>query len=463
MLSRLAHGRRALALGLAALAGPSSALSQESSLAPFFHHTRLDNGLDVIVAENHAVPLATVLVAVRNGAFTQDSGQDGLAHLYEHVLFRAYRGDPQAFERDAGHLEGAFNGATTEEVVYYFAMVPADNVDGALKLMGGLLQDPSFSNRDLADERPIVLDELHRHASDPEDQLERQTAQALWGRSWSRKDVGGDSASLARINLDILKQTFGRYYVPNNAALIVTGDVTSERVFTKAREHFGDWKRGPDPFADRPIPPVEPRETNGVVLLAHDVRDVTIRVTLPGPGVGLDTGATYAADALFAALNDPASSCQQRLVNDGPFESLSARYTRLSQAGLIQFAGKTTPEQAQGALVRLLNELETLDVLEGLGDEGFTTAKKSREVEMAITRERIAMLAPALARVWSSAGLDYYLTYNAHVTALTLNDLRRFAATYVVGRPRVIGVLAPPETTQRLATWLRQGAGRGTR
>ena len=448
---------------LSACAALLGAAAQESPLARFIHQTRLDNGLEVIVAENHAVPLVTVLVAVRNGAFTQDSGQEGLAHLYEHVLFRAYRGDPQAFDREAGRLNGGFNGATTAEVVYYYAAVPADNVDGAIKLMAGLLQDPRFSNRDLEDERPIVLDELHRHASDPEDRLQRQTEQALWGHSWSRKDVGGDSASLARINLDMMRQRFARYYVPNNTALIVTGDVTGERVFAKAREHFGDWKRGPDPFADRPIPPMAPRETNGAVLLAHDVRDVTIRVILQGPSVGRDTSATYAADALFAVLNDPASSFQQRLVNDGPFESLSASYERLSHTGPIEFVGKTAPEHAQDALVRLLNELETLDVLEGVGDEGFTIAKKSHEVGMAITRERIAMLAPALARFWSSAGLDYYLTYNARFAALTLDDLRRFAATYVVGRPHVIGVLAPPETTERLATWLRQRAGRGSR
>ncbi len=447
---------------MAALAGPSSALAQQSPLARIINQTTLDNGLDIIVVENHAVPLATVLVAVRNGAFTQDSGQEGLAHLYEHVLFRAYRGDPQAFDREAGRLNGAFNGATTTEVVYYYATVPADNVDGAIKLMGGLLQEPRFSNHDLDAERPIVLDELHRHASDPEDRLQRQSAQALWGRSWSRKDVGGDSASLARITLDMLKQTFARYYVPNNAALIVTGDVTGEQVFAKAREHFGDWKRAPDPFADRPIPPVAPRETNAAVLLTHDVRDVTIRVALQGPSVGRDGTASYGADALFALFNDPGSSFQQHLVSDGPFESVSGHYEWLSHTGAIEFLGKTAPEHAQDALMRLLNELETIDVLEGVSDEGLTIAKKSRAVTMALARERIAMLAPALAHWWSSGGLDYYLTYDARVAALTVDDLRRFAATYVVGRPRVIGVLAPPETAGRLTTWLRRLAGRGS-
>ncbi|HYS00202.1 MAG TPA: insulinase family protein, partial [Gemmatimonadales bacterium] len=70
------------------------ARAQQPPLARFIHRTTLDNGLDIVVAENHAVPLATVLVAVRNGAFTQEPDERGLAHLYEHVLFRSYKGDP---------------------------------------------------------------------------------------------------------------------------------------------------------------------------------------------------------------------------------------------------------------------------------------------------------------------------------------------------------------------------------
>src|SRR5213592_3367397 len=150
---------------------PTPVRAQQSPLGRFIRQTRLDNGLDVIVVENHAVPLATVLVAVRNGAFTQEPAERGLAHLYEHVLFRSYNGDPNAFGRAAGRLNAASNGFTSSEVVSYFLMVPSQNVDGAIDLMAGLFQDARFSNQDLKEERPVVLNELQRHASDPEDRL----------------------------------------------------------------------------------------------------------------------------------------------------------------------------------------------------------------------------------------------------------------------------------------------------
>src|SRR5437879_797062 len=455
---------RLVAPALAALAGePGRAGAQDSSLARFIHRTRLDNGLDVITVENNTVPLATVLVAVRNGSFTQDSADQGMAHLYEHLLFRSYGGRPDAFGIDVTHLNGAYNGATSQEVVYYHVTVPSKNVEKGIKLVARLVDDARFSNGDLKAERPVVLDELQRDESDPEQQLERHVDRMLWGASWCRKDVRGDSTSLAGITLDRLKQTYARYYLPNNAALIVTGDVSSDRVFEQAREAFRDWRPGPDPFVDHPIPPVVPRTASTVVIVAHDVRDVTIRVALQGPGVGRDTAATYAADALFDVLDDPASAFQQRLVEQGPFQSVTGYYLTQDHTGPIEIVGKTTPERAQEALNELLDEVESVDALEGVTEEDLTIAKRRRAVSMALTLEQTSLLAPDLAGWWASAGLEYYLGYQHRMAAQTVDDLRRFARGYIVGRPRVIGVLAPPETTEQLATWLRQIGGAAPR
>jgi zinc protease len=86
------------------------ATGQQARFNSTLHRLRLENGLQVIVAENHRLPLATILVAVRNGAITQDSGDQGLAHLYEHLLFRSYKGDPDAFAAEASDLDAESNG-----------------------------------------------------------------------------------------------------------------------------------------------------------------------------------------------------------------------------------------------------------------------------------------------------------------------------------------------------------------
>src|SRR5436190_23857069 len=125
---------------------PTPVRAQQSPLGRFIRQTRLDNGLDVIVVENHAVPLATVLVAVRNGAFTQDSAEQGLAHLYEHLLFHSYGGGPDAFAIGVTRLNGRYNGTTSHEVVYYYVTVPSKNAERGLKLVAQLVAEARFSN-----------------------------------------------------------------------------------------------------------------------------------------------------------------------------------------------------------------------------------------------------------------------------------------------------------------------------
>ncbi len=154
-----------------------------------------------MVLEDHSVPLATVLVAVRNGAFTQRPGKRGIAHVYEHMLFRTYKGNPSKFGEDASYLKAASNGQTEEGVVFYYMLLPSEKVDQAIEQLARLVTRERFRERDLQQEMPVILDELARDASDPANRLRRMEDRDLWGSDWYRKDVGGDSTSLKNVTL----------------------------------------------------------------------------------------------------------------------------------------------------------------------------------------------------------------------------------------------------------------------
>lgn len=454
--------RRCLGIAVIVLvvgfAWPARVPAQQAQPEHGLRRRTLSNGMQVIVLENTAVPLATALVAVHNGAFTQDADEAGLAHLYEHLLFHTFRNNPSAFGIEATKLKGTYNGTTSEEVVSYYVMVPSEKIEPAIGLLADLMQKAKFSNGALKAERLVVLDELQRNQSDPEGELQRRVNRALWGDAWHRKDVGGDSSSLQGISLDRLKATYARYYVPNNAALIVTGDVDPDRIFDVASRKFGDWKAAANPFADRAVPPIPPLAKTSAVMVGQDVLDVTITVALHGPSVSADPGATYAADVLFDIFNDPTSAFQQRLVDSGPFESIAGGYLTLDHTGPIQFRGKTKPEHAQQAILAIVSELQNLDLLQGVTDDDLAIARKHRQVGAALGRERTASLAPGLAFWWSAAGMDYYLGYHDHMANQTADSLRRFARTYVTDAPQVIGVLADPDLAHELGEWLRKGA-----
>ena len=434
-------------------------LAQQADQGETVRDTVLENGLTVIVTSNPSVPLATVMLAVRGGAITQDSGQDGMAHLFEHLIFRSFHGDASAFAMEAGLLNGSYNGTTHNELVTYYLVLPSGQATKGVKLMGQLVPEAKFQWKDLAAERPIVEDEIHRGEAEPTEQLASQVERRLWGPSWYRKDTGGDSASLRSITIDALQASYQRYYVPNNSALIVSGDVKAEDIFGAARSGFSKWKRAPDPFVERPIPEITPLTQNSTVIVSRAVEEVTLVVSFQGPSVTKDPNATYAADALFSVLDEPGSEFQHDLVDSGLFQTVSGSYLTLNHVGPIEFFGTTTPEHAKDALLALLQEIDGLDILSGVTDEDLLAATRRREVDHAIDLEDGSDAAPSLAWWWSVAGLDYSRNYPKKLDAQDLKSLRQFIADYIVGHPRVLGILAPPATAKDLAAWLRQQAG----
>ncbi len=139
--------------------------------------TVLANGLHVIVIENHAVPLVTVELDVRNGAFTQPPEYEGLAHLYEHMFFKANKTIPsqEKYLQRLRQLGASWNGTTSDEQVNYFVTVGVDSTRPALQFMEDAVRYPLFQMDELIRERPVVIGEFDRNEANPFFHLARGT------------------------------------------------------------------------------------------------------------------------------------------------------------------------------------------------------------------------------------------------------------------------------------------------
>src|SRR5438105_2054287 len=135
----------------------ATALAAQSDLP--IRDTTMANGLHVIVIENHALPLVTVELDVKNGAYTQSPETEGLAHLYEHMFFKANRTIPsqERYLERLRELGASWNGTTSEELVNYFVTVGTDSVAPALRFMEDAVRYPLFLQEELVRERPVVL------------------------------------------------------------------------------------------------------------------------------------------------------------------------------------------------------------------------------------------------------------------------------------------------------------------
>ena len=436
---------------LAASSLATAAQAQRTNLEKFIHQKVLANGMQIIVAENHGVPLATVEINVRNGSFTQPPGFEGLAHMYEHMFFKANAQLPlpdQFIER-ASELGAVFNGTTQEERVNYYMTLPKDSLEGGIRLIASALREPKFLREELERERQVVLGEYDRNEASPFFALQEAMGKRLYPGQWSRKNIIGERAVLQSVGPEKMREIQQKYYIPNNSALLVTGDVNPARVFQLAELVFGDWTAGDDPFVKDPVPPIPALTKHEGVIVEQPVNAVTVMLQWQGPSIRQDPAATYVADVFSDALNQSASLMQRRLVDTGLFQSLGVNYYTLNQKGPISIVGQTTPERVKEALAALDREISQFADPGYITQEQLTNVKAERAVSTAYGEDRASGFAHTLGFWWSVSGLDYYMGYIDGMARQTLVDVQRYARKYIVGQPRIVGVLIDPASRKR--------------
>jgi zinc protease len=444
-------GRELIAFALLALIAPQL-VAQRAELEKRIQRTVLANGLEVIVVPNPGVPLVTIEAAVRNGSFTQAPEYAGLSHLYEHMIFKANADYPQPdeFISRASELGAIFNAQTHEEVVQYYLTLPKDSVDGGMRFMASALKAPLFRQDELERERAVVIGEYDRNESSPLFGFSHELDQAIWGSALSRKDPLGDRGVIRSATPEKMRFIQQRYYIPNNTALIIAGDVTPERAFALATAALGDWKRGPDPFVANPVPPVPLLQRDTVLITDAPIGTAVVQIQWDGPSATKDPAATYAADVFSDVLNAPGSKFQTRLVESGLFDQLGVNYYTLNQVGPITISGQVRPEKLKEAVAALDDELRKVV------EPGYITArelagvKQHRIVDAMFNLERSSGFADQLAFWWAVTGMDYFYGYVDTMAKQTPEDLRRYATTYIIGRPHVTGIVLPGDARAAL-------------
>jgi zinc protease len=446
-VARFQHLIPALALVGLFGAGPevTSAQRATSFLA---RDTVLSNGLAIIAVRNPTIPAVTVEVAFRNGSFTQlEEKDEGLPHLMEHMLFRAYSGG--SWSRRVGELDGTYNGTTGVETVTYYLIVPRENVEGAIELIARLVSGPRFSPSDLADEKEVVRNEIARLATDPFYLLDLFTDRSLYGTSFRQKNPSGTVLSILDVSTDDLRAHHRRFYVPNNAALVVTGDISHDEVFSAAREHMGSWERADDPFEGLNIPPVPRLARDTAVLLEAEVPDVTFTIAWQGPSESEDPDAAVAANVFGEMVNQRVSEAHRRLVDSGLFHFVSFTHQPSNRVGALKLTARTIPESVARASRTLRQEILLMENENYLSEEELEKAITSLQVLAAFQRESAISLAHALARRWSLVGMDHYADGLLMEREISLADIQSLVARYIAGEPRALTVMVSDETIRR--------------
>ena len=432
---------------------PASMVAQQN-LPDNFYLEKLDNGLEVLTIEDNTVPLATIEITVKNGAYTESPEYDGLSHLYEHMFFKSNKdyASQEEFLNRINELGISFNGTTSDERVNYFITLSNLKLQEGLEFMNSAIRYPAFLEDEMKNENPVVDGEFQRAESNPIFFLFQDVNKQLWGDNYSRKNTIGDHDIILTATTEKMRTVQNKYYYPNNSIITVAGDVDHNEVLKKVQEIFGDWEASDfDPFEKYPIPECAPLKENVYVITVNENTQTPISmISYHGPDTRNDIKATYAADVFSYITSQRSSKLHQDLVDSGLAYQVSIGYQTLKYVGPITIFLVPNPAKVKEAFQKLEEEISQWDSDDYFTDEQLATAKSMLAIQDTYGKEQTSAYLHTVTYWWASASIDYYTNYVDNLNKVTREDIKKYVKKYIQNKNHVTGLLLSPAMVEQM-------------
>jgi zinc protease len=221
---------------------------------------RLENGLKVVIIEEHKAPVATFQVWYRTGAKDEPGGKSGLSHLLEHMMFKGTPTyGPSVFSNTVQKNGGTDNAYTTKDYTVYFELFSSDRIALSIDLEADRMRNLLLDPKEFLSERQVVMEERRlRYEDDPQSSLFEEVAAAAFKVHPYRRPVIGWMSDLGSIEPTDLHDYYKANYAPDNAVIIIAGDVNADEMLSKVRNAFGHIPPG---LPKKSVVSVEPGQT----------------------------------------------------------------------------------------------------------------------------------------------------------------------------------------------------------
>lgn len=433
-----------LALTLASLL-PSSHATSAQDVQSF----ELKNGMTFLVLEDHSIPNANMYTFWQVGSRNEFPGITGLSHFFEHMMFNGSKKfGPKMFDRTMEAAGGANNAYTTENSTVYTDWFPADAMETIFDL-----ESDRIANLDLNDE--VIQSERGVVTSERSTGLENSNFRALHGEvkgaafiahpySWG---VIGHQSDIDNWSKQDLIDYYKTYYAPNNATVVIAGDIEFDKVKALAKKYFADIPRGKTP---RKIHTVEPEQKGEkrVFVLKPSVSSANLMLAYKVPAT--DHKDYYALTLMNSILGQGRTSRLYRaLVEEQQLAtSVSPYMPQTLDPNLLYFyavASKgTAPEKLEKAIYRIFEQIKA----EGVSAEELQKAKNGQIMAFYKSMETINGKANTIGSYdMYFGGFEALFSASEQYKAVTIQDIKRVANTYLKRSKRTVGILDKKEAT----------------
>ncbi len=404
----------------------------------------LPNGLRVVVLEDHAAPVAHVHMYYRFGALDETPGKTGLAHALEHMMYRGTRTLSSAGLDDMNARLGAdLNAQTHNEQTDFYFVVPSDRADAVIRVEADRMRNLKLDPKDWAVEKGAVLQEYAQDYSQPFFHVLFDTAEKMFPTSRLAHTALGAKVDIEKATAADLRRYYDAWYRPNNATLVVTGDVKPADVFASATKWFG-------PIPSRALPPrnqIESKPANGATLtIKAEFPFSLVDEAFAAPGGAPATEHDQIRnDIALAAMTNQRGPYRAALLDTGLTLGMLPLPLEDRRATIVHMILIVAPGHS-AAEVRAAFEKTTADLLaKGLDPELIAAAKRSAIAQFTYARDSIVGLGDGIGSNYVFPGDTDPARYAPMFEAITPDEVNAVARA-VYAKAGVVTTLEPTTT-----------------
>ncbi|MDO4656914.1 pitrilysin family protein [Kingella sp. (in: b-proteobacteria)] len=358
------------------------------------HERVLPNGLRVIVKEDHRAPVAMIMLWYKVGSSDEVAGKTGLSHALEHMMFKGTQAVPAGkYAEIISALGGNNNAYTTDEETVYHVKIAAEHLPKVLELEADRMANLNFSNSVFINEMKVIREERRQRIEDnPQGLLYEEVMQRAWQKSPNRTSVIGKMADLHKLTSNDLRQWYKKWYAPNNATLVIVGDVQPETAFAQAEQYFGSLKKRPLPARQNISEPLSRGKAVQSSIRGNTKQPlITIAYRVPHL-TALGEKLPYALDMLTNVLDghNAARLSKNLLRGKQIAQNIDTGYSLLARSPQLWGINASPAANVSTGSLKTAIEAEIADIAEhGISEEELNRARSIEHAKTIFARDSI--------------------------------------------------------------------------
>lgn len=402
----------------------------------------LENGLKVIIIEDNKAPVVTFQIWYKVGARNESAFPNGISHMLEHMMFKGTKQyGPNVLSSTVSRNGGVDNAFTTKDYTVYFQTLPADRINISLDFESDRMRNLLLNNKEIDSEKQVVIEERRLRTEDnPQSLLFEEVNAAAFKAHPYHNPVIGWMSSIEAINIFDLDFYYHTYYSPDNAFIIVVGDVDSDILMPSIKKSFQNIS---STMRKTKTPPKEP-EQNGErrLILKKKAELPFILMAFHVPSVPNED--SYALEVMVGVLEGKSGRFYKDIIEQGSAINAFVSYDSLSPDPYLLHIGGSV---GQGKDIRILEAAFDKEI-KRLQSELISPndiQKVINQIEAAFIKEQDSTFSLGYTTGEFEILGDYKLkdTYLDSIKKVTPNDVKRVAIKYLTDENKTVGVLVP--------------------